>query len=272
MKCGLPAFPLVIPSAARNLLLCSAILALPALATAQAANQKPAQLPGEPHHHLKIDNEYVRAFYVEVPPHESTQLHQHDLDYFYVVLGPADIMNIPEGKPGIHQAIPDAAIHFAKGGFAHTAQNLSDKPFRNLTISFVHPQTNIRNRCEKVVDGPLSDCPAPPDIASAAGPSSLPVTTPLFESDEVLGELVTLASGARHFERKPKNSALLMVMEGAHLRVNVAGEPSANLRSGGLFWLPAGLRWSFAASGKTPSRYILLYFKDSAPASRAGGK
>jgi len=76
---------------------------------------------GEPHHHLKIENEYVRVYYVEVAPHEATQLHQHDHDYLFVSLGPADVINAVRDKPEVHLVLKDGETHFTRGGFAHVA-------------------------------------------------------------------------------------------------------------------------------------------------------
>ena len=77
-----------------NLLLCSGLLLLAFSLNAQTpAPLARGDVPGEPHHHLKIENTYVRAYYVEVPPHEETQLHQHDHDYVFVTLGDTDVIN-----------------------------------------------------------------------------------------------------------------------------------------------------------------------------------
>ena len=47
----------------------------------------------EPRHHLVLENDYARVFKVDVPPHTSTLMHQHEHAYVYVVLGPAEIEN-----------------------------------------------------------------------------------------------------------------------------------------------------------------------------------
>ena len=112
--------------------------------------QEPAPLalgnvPGEPHHHLKIENEYVRAYYVEVPPHEARGLHQHDHDYIYISLGPADVVNADREKPEVHLQLKDRETHFTRGGFAHVARNLGDAPFRNVSIALLKPQAEVRN-------------------------------------------------------------------------------------------------------------------------------
>src|SRR5712692_8158877 len=133
---------------------CLALLVLAFFVSAQAPEPSPlahGNVPGEPHHHLKIENEYVRVYYVEVPPHEATQLHQHDHDYIYTSLGPADVVNAVRDKPEVHLVLKDGETHFTRGGFAHVARNLSDAPFRNVTIELLHPQGSVHNRCAPIV-------------------------------------------------------------------------------------------------------------------------
>ena len=141
-------------------LLCSTWLLLTFSAGAQA--QEPVPLAhenasGEPHHHLKIENEYVRVYYVEVLPHENTLLHQHDHDYIYVSLGPSDVISAILDKPEIHLQLKDGETHFTRGGFAHVARNLADTPFRNITIELLKPQTNPYNLCGQIQPGSITD-------------------------------------------------------------------------------------------------------------------
>src|SRR5437762_8745721 len=102
-----------------------------------ARAQQPVPLDREPSHHLALQNEYVRVFKVEVAPHSSTLLHQHDRDYIFVTLGASSVENDVLGKPPVQLQLKDGEARFAKGGFAHVAKNLSDKPFRNLTIELL---------------------------------------------------------------------------------------------------------------------------------------
>ena len=63
-------------------------LILPALAlaaiTLTAQNASELELTAEPHHHLALENEYVRVFKVEVAPHDATLMHTHHHDYIFV--------------------------------------------------------------------------------------------------------------------------------------------------------------------------------------------
>jgi quercetin dioxygenase-like cupin family protein len=100
------------------------------------ANAKPEIVPitEEQHHHLVLENEYVRVFHVEVAPHSETKFHQHDMDYVFVTLGDSVVENDRIGEKPAKLELKDGQTVFVKGGFAHKAVNLSDKPFVNVTV------------------------------------------------------------------------------------------------------------------------------------------
>src|SRR6266478_16791 len=100
---------------------CLTLLLLVFSVSAQAPEPAPlahGSVPGEPHHPLRIENEYVRVYYVEV-----------------------------------HLALRDSETHFTRGGFAHVARNLADTPFRNVTIELLHAQGEAHNECGFVIPG-----------------------------------------------------------------------------------------------------------------------
>src|SRR5205814_6338319 len=99
--------------------------------------QQPVPLDREPSHHLSLANECVRVFKVEVAPHASTLLHQHDRDYIFVTLGASLVENDVLGKPPVKLQLRDGEARFAKGDFAHVAKNLAETPFRNVTIELL---------------------------------------------------------------------------------------------------------------------------------------
>src|SRR5438445_10635767 len=110
-------------------LLCAALLLLTFSSNAQAPVAAP--IPKEPHHHLVLENDYVRVFRVSVPAHESTLLHQHDVPYLYVSLGSADVINAVQDKPEVHLLMADGQLGYSPGHFAHIARNLSAAAFNN---------------------------------------------------------------------------------------------------------------------------------------------
>lgn len=111
-------------------------------ASAQSTAPSIVPITKEPSHHMVLDNEYVRVFYVEVPPHAETQYHQHDKDYIFVTLGDASVDSVRVGEKPVHLDLKDGDVQFSKAPFAHKAVNVSVKPFRNYTIEIKH-QTKL---------------------------------------------------------------------------------------------------------------------------------
>lgn len=214
-------------------------------------------VPGEPHHHLKIENAYVRAYYVEVPPHGETQLHQHDRDYIFVTLGSSDVTNTVLGKPEAHLVLKDGEVHFTRGGFAHVARNNSGAPFRNVTIELLQPQSMARNLCAHIVEGEAGPC-----RPFKNGDVSL---VPSFETGETLVQFVELQAKAAHSEARAGLDQLLVVLDQSEIRVDFHGQSPAKFGAGGILWLPAGSKQSFENSRNTPSRFLLIAIKESNP-------
>jgi hypothetical protein len=116
----------------RQILLClfTSLLAAQALAPE-------VELSAEPHHHLTLENKYVRVYNVDVPPHSDTLMHWHRHDYIYVTLGATEVINEVKDKPPITLKLQDGETRFSPAPFAHIASNQSDQPFRNATIEIV---------------------------------------------------------------------------------------------------------------------------------------
>jgi quercetin dioxygenase-like cupin family protein len=255
----------VIPSAARDLLFnsCAVAVCTLGLVTAFSLNaqaQEPVPLargnaPGEPHHHLKIENEYVRVYYVEVPPHENTQLHQHDHDYIYVSLGPSDVVNAILNKPEIHLQLKDGETHFTCGGFAHVARNLANTPFRNITIELLKPQPEARNVC-----GPV--------ILNAGVPICDPLDAPAraitqFETAEITLDQVWLSPKGKHKEKVSKLPFLVVGLGGSEVKINAKGTALKILHEGELEWFDPGSDVQFSSNeNKGTAQFLKLKLKD----------
>lgn len=211
-----------------------AILALTFSLRAQAPLE-PAPVPirSEPHHHLVLENEYVRAWSFDIAGHESTLLHIHDRPYLAVALMPGDYINAVPGKPETHLTPDDGDLNYSRGGFAHVVRTDAGSPFRNLTIELLHQQGTPRNRCEKVLtDAPL-DCP----VEAAGKPV---VETPVFETDELLVQAGALGQGRFYNAGASQSPRLFVVLSDSELTVELRGAKAKPLHGGDLYWLPAG--------------------------------
>jgi len=246
-------------------LLCSALLLLTSSLGAQAPTAVP--IPKEPHHHLVLENSYVRVFRVSVPAHGATLLHQHDVPYLYVALGPADVINAVQGRPEVRLVMADGQLGYSPGRFAHIARTDSGLVFNNVTIELLHPQAEPRNLCEKVVEGPFKECPS--DF------SKLPRNSPLialaqatrqkrlFETDEILVTSFSMDLEQNYTEPGSQPARLLVVEDNSELRVDVPGQSPRTLHGGEVLWLEAGKQWTIATPGEHRlTRFLLVRFND----------
>src|SRR5438128_893057 len=115
----------------------SALLLIISCAVLLSAQAPEVEITAEPHHHLALQNPFVRVFKVELAPQAATLMHRHRHDYVFVTLGPSEVENDVQGKPSATLKLKDGDTYFLPGGFAHIAKNLSGQPFRNVTIEFM---------------------------------------------------------------------------------------------------------------------------------------
>jgi hypothetical protein len=234
------------------------------------APQGPVPITEEPHHRLVLQNDFTHVYNVSVPPLDSTLLHQHDLPYLYVVLGPADIINTVTGKPELHQILLDGETHYSPGHFAHVVRTDSGMPFHNITVELVRPQGTPKNLCKDVLPGAPLNCPEPaPAIPASKGKKTAPQVSssgrddiPYFETDEIRVDLHRVSSGDDYVDAAPKLDALLVGLTNSNLDVNLAGEHIQFLHGGDVMWLPAGQHRRIVDFLGTHSGFLLISFKD----------
>jgi quercetin dioxygenase-like cupin family protein len=104
--------------------------------------QSPAEveITAEPSHHLILQNDQVRVFYVDVPPGAETLTHWHRHDYIFVTLGPTEIVNAVKGKDPITQKLADGDTRLVPGNFAHHVHDTGLTDFRNVTIEILQDE------------------------------------------------------------------------------------------------------------------------------------
>jgi hypothetical protein len=230
----------------------------------------PVPISEEPHHRLVLQNEFVRVYNVMVPGLDSTLLHEHDLPYLYVVMGPADLINAVVGKPEVHQVMQDGETHYSLGHFAHVVRTEAGVEFHNITIELTHPQGTPKNLCREVLPGAPLNCPQPlatteNSKTKKSEPQPVVEDVPYFETDEIRVDLHKVSSGNDYVDAKPQTDALLVALTNANLDANLAGEHVQFLHGGDVLWLPAGQRRRIVDFLGTHSSFMLITFKDSAP-------
>jgi hypothetical protein len=133
----------------------------------------------EPHHHLEIDNEWVRAYAVEIGPHQSTLCHLHASPYLMYVAGEADIINMPRNAEAEkHHFYPDFC-DFAPAGLEHIVENVGEAPFRNMIFEVLSAGEKLRR----------------PGLGSGhVGGVNM---TPLYSGAFICAQLIELNSGSQ---------------------------------------------------------------------------
>jgi len=239
-------------------ILLSVILLLSWTFRAQAPATAPVAVKDEPHHHLLLENDYVRAWGVSIPGHQATLPHNHDLPYFFVAVGSADFTNAVTGKPEARVTMGDGQLRYSKGGFSHLVRTETDAPFRNFTIELLRPQGAARNRCVKVIaDSPL-DCRQ--TTASPLGATA----TLVFETDEIAVQLAEVSSLLRITDADAQPARLFGILDQSELSVETPGQSAKKLHSGEALWLNAGTVATLLNSGAgATSRFVIVTFKDS---------
>jgi quercetin dioxygenase-like cupin family protein len=211
---------------------------------AQTASE--VEITAEPSHHLALENQYVRVFKVEVAPRASTLMHRHRYDYIFVTLGTSHAVNEVAGKPPVTLKLQDGETWIVPGGFAHVAKNLSDQPFRNITIELLQDKksrksTSSEDRGLHILNGGTEDN--------------------LFVKDGVrTSEFQLNPAGivSKHRETGPR---LVVAVTDLNLRGEGAGKDGPiQLKAGDIAWIKGGLTRILTNASQQKAKFITLEF------------
>lgn len=222
------------------------LLLIPFLA-AQTTTE--VEITAEPSHHFVMENDSVRVFKVEVAPHTATLMHRHRHDYVYVTLGDAHLSNEVEGKPPADGTLGDGDTRFTPGNFAHIARNLSDQPFRNVTIELMQD--------EKMRQAPAHWPEETGEKTFPGGRSKI-----LFVKDGVRVSEVNLEPGAVVPSHHHDGPHLLVAISDLDLRSDVdgMGPMPGKFKAGDVKWLPGNYTHTLTNVGKSPARLVTVEF------------
>ena len=99
--------------------------------------QSPVEISGEPRHHPKFENEFVRVLDVTVPAGDATLWHVHRNDNVVVTLGGASLRLEKVGAPTAEVLWKLGDVNFGKATYIHRAINIGTTPFHNFTIELL---------------------------------------------------------------------------------------------------------------------------------------
>ncbi len=170
--------------------LASIALSTVLLCTPVCGAQEPNVIPlkQEPHHHLKLHNEYVNVYAVEVAPHDQVILHRHDADAISIMLGDASITVRSPGKPDVQQKMTGGQVRLQRNGYVHSTSIDGDTTYRNVTVELLLPQQGARNLCAAVMAGEPLSCQNESNDSAATGG----VIEPRFKTDETTVSMIRI--------------------------------------------------------------------------------
>jgi quercetin dioxygenase-like cupin family protein len=225
-----------------------ALLIVPLLAAFAAAPE--VEITSEPSHHLAFENEHVRVFQVEIAPNTASLPHRHRHDYLFVALGDSHVSNEVVDKPPVDLKLADGETRFTPGNFAHVARNLSDRPFRNVTIELLQGD-NLRT--------------APSPWPMEGGDKEFPGVRIkiLFVRDGARVTAVELQPGATVPSHHHDGPHLLIAVSDLDIRSDVdgMGPMPGKFKSGDVKWLPGGYTHTLTNVGRSAASFVTVEFK-----------
>jgi quercetin dioxygenase-like cupin family protein len=236
---------------------CSWLLASVPAAQPDVTNAVP--LDKEPVHHLVLENQYVRAFKVEVAPGSATLLHRHDKDYVFVTLGDSEVSNERQGEKPVTLKFKNGEARFTKGGFAHIARNLSAKPFRNVTVELLIPVEGV-HPCDRKAE--ICDL----EMSEACGVSGLvhcAESWTVIRADSFRAAETDIPAGLTTKKHSHAGPHLAIALTDVQLRNAVEGKQTVqlNIAAGDIKWIPGGFKHSLTNIGTETARIITIEFK-----------
>jgi quercetin dioxygenase-like cupin family protein len=233
-----------------NLKILLLLFALPLLA--QEA-QAPVEITSEPHHHLVLENMFVRAFAVSLDPGNTSLLHHHGHDYLSISIGDAQIMNAKQGAQPVAGNFKDGDTRFTPAGVVHAITNTGKTPFRNATVELLGPTTNAKACTES--------CAVPVPCDSAQKSSCVSVVK-LFSADQWSVTLVTLPPGAKYAQHTHLANFLVVPLTDSDVAMRNQDQPETVMHSktGELTWNNPVVH-TITNTGKTAARTVVLEFR-----------
>lgn len=223
------------------------LLAFAVLAAAQAAAPI-IEITAEPSHHLLFENPYARAFKIDLAPHAAMVVHHHRHDYIFTVLGASKIENDIVGKDPFLRTFQEGETVFVPGPFAHTATNLTDKPFEVVAVELMgNDPAQLSHKWDEdralhILNGGTQDI--------------------LFVKDGVRASDLQLNPGGVLPKHHHDGPHVVIAITDLHLRSDVEGKgPSQiEMKAGAAAWVQGGATHTLTNVGSQNARLITLEF------------
>src|SRR6266700_3904925 len=212
---------------------------IPIIALSQSNSpQSPVEIGGEPRHHPKFENEFVRIWDVTVPAGDATLWHVHRNDNVVVTLGGATLRIENMSSATVEGEWKFGDVRFSKATYVHRAMNVGTTPFHNFTIELLKPPAGA---------------PAP------SIPKEPIVRTPVLENERVRAFELTLEPGQSTSMHTHVLPGLAIALTPGNIEVTTEGKNKPdplNLPLGDLRWRAGVVTHAIKNIGK--SRFVAV--------------
>jgi quercetin dioxygenase-like cupin family protein len=191
--------------------------------------QSPVEIKGEPRHHPKFENEFVKIWDVTVPGGDSTLWHAHRNDNVVVTLAPAKLHIETLGRDPVDAEWKFGEVRFSKATYIHRAMNVGTTAFHNFTIELLKPASSN-----------------PPNLANEAG------REPVLENDRVRVYRLSLAPGEAIATHTHPFPGVVVTMTATEIEVTADGKSVRHpVKENDVSWRAGGVTHSIKNVGQT---------------------
>jgi quercetin dioxygenase-like cupin family protein len=215
----------------KTLLITLSVLVIIPIAVLSQSNsaQSPVEIKGEPRHHPKFENEFVKIWDVTVPGGDSTLWHAHRNDNVVVTLAPAKLHIETLGRDPVDAEWKFGEVRFSKATYIHRAMNVGTTAFHNFTIELLKPASSN-----------------PPNLANEAG------REPVLENDRVRVYRLSLAPGEAIATHTHPFPGVVVTMTATEIEVTADGKSVRHpVKENDVSWRAGGVTHSIKNVGQT---------------------
>lgn len=213
--------------------------------------QAPVPAEEEPFHSTMFRNEHVLAVGVEIPPHQTTQVHQHAHQYLAVSLTNATLTTSVPGKPAVQQKRRRGEAWMASP-VVHAVRNDGDTSFRATVVDFLARQGEVKPSTQK-----------PSRYCNPKSTTACVSERYLFCTDRICVSDVEMGPGALTMKHSHSTDHMVIAISDLEMKDMIEGRPAAVTRSqksGQVVFVDAGITHQLE-NGPKPARFITVSWK-----------
>ncbi len=230
---------------------CAAVALLATLYLGTSLAQAPVPAEQEPFHSPIFRNERVLAIEVEIPPHQTTQVHQHVHQHLSVSLTDGTLSVTATGQPPVQEIRRRGEARMGSP-VAHSVRNDGDRAYRATVVDFFARQGEAK---------PLQRKPS--HYCNPKSTTACVTERYLFCTDRICVSEVEMGPGALTMRHSHSTDHMVIAVSDLDMKDWIEGRPSAQMRSqksGQVLYLDASITHQLE-NGPQPAQFLTVSWK-----------